>query len=398
MQKFILPYLFFSLQASAQNTWIQMDSVNGPGRSAAAAFVLNDDAYVLTGLDEFGFKRSAVSYDISQNDWDDELSLGGDAGDGLNRGSAVAFNVDGFGFCGLGTGSAEYFKDFWKFDPIANTWTQVADFEGSARREAVAFVVGQIAYVGSGQDADGLTSDFYAYDHLTNTWSPIADFPGTARRDAIGFAMGGQGYFGTGVDASTYKNDFWAYYPLTDSWVQKADFPGTPRHGSIGFGMFPTAFVGMGEDNTFTYKKDIWEYNYFGDVWTQRANFPGPGRAQAIAVVVEGRAFVGTGYNGNFLDDFYEYVPILSVDHQVSFNLQLFPNPATEVLSLSGDLTEVSAINLLNENGQVIEHVDIIDHASGLLSIDIYNLPVGTYFIHILSDQQTRAVCTFVKA
>ncbi|MBK8925852.1 MAG: T9SS type A sorting domain-containing protein [Crocinitomicaceae bacterium] len=398
MHKIILPYLIFSLQASAQNTWIQMDSLNGPGRSTASAFVLNDDAYVLTGLDEFGFKRSMVSYDISQNDWDDELSLGGDAGDGLNRGSAVAFNLGGFGFCGLGTGSADYFKDFWKFDPVSNSWTQVADFEGSARREAAAFVVGQIAYVGSGQDADGLTSDFYAYDHLTNTWSAISDFPGTARRDAVGFAMGGQGYFGTGVDASTYKNDFWAYYPLTDTWLQKADFPGTPRHGSIGFGMFPTAFVGMGEDNTFTYKKDIWEYNYFGDVWTQRANFPGPGRAQAIAVVIEGRAFVGTGYNGTFLDDFYEYVPLLSLDQNNSVEIQLFPNPVVDILTLSGYLNTISAIQVLNEKGQIIERIDFVENSSDLVNIGVNHLPAGIYFVQIISDNQTSSVCKFVKA
>lgn len=377
-----------SLPIFAQDSWIQRDSVNGAPKSSGSIFTLNDDAYFLTGLDEFGFKRSMYSYDVSQDDWDDELSLGGDAGDGLNRGSAVAFSVGGFGFCGLGTGSAEYFKDFWKYDPVLNVWTQMADFEGTARREAVAFTVGDNAYVGTGQDAAGLTNDFWQYDYEFNNWIQIADFPGTPRRDAVSISMGGQGYVGTGVDATTYKSDFWAYYPLTDTWDQKADFPGTPRHGSVGFGLFPTAFIALGEDNTFTYKKDIWEYNYFADTWTQRTNFPGAGRVQAVAIVVEGRAFVGTGYNGNFFDDFYEYLPILSVDEEIELIANIFPNPATTTfqIALKENLHDVK-VQIYNELGQDISsQFEISQTSPSQIQIGVNDVSKGMYYIRLTSD------------
>src|SRR5688500_10192640 len=145
-------FIFVTAAAHAQDTWIQRDSMNGSGKSVGAAFALNDDAYFLTGLDQFGFRRSMYSYDVSQDEWDDELSLGGDGGDGLNLGSAIAFSAGGFGCCGLGTGSVEYFKDLWKFNPVTNTWTQMADFAGTGRREAVAFSIDDIGYVGTGQD------------------------------------------------------------------------------------------------------------------------------------------------------------------------------------------------------------------------------------------------------
>lgn len=380
---FIVLLAGVSASSFSQDNWIQRDSVNGPPKSSGAIFSLNDDAYFLTGLDEFSFKRSMYSYDVSQDDWDDELSLGGDAGDGLNRGSAIAFSVGGFGFCGLGTGSADYFKDLWKYDAESNTWTQMADFEGTARREAVAFTVGDNAYVGTGQDASGLTNDFWQYDYEFNNWIQIADFPGTARRDAVSISMGGQGYVGTGIDASTYKSDFWAYYPLTDEWVQKANFPGTPRHGSVGFGLFPTAFIALGEDNTFTYKKDVWEYNYFANTWTQRSNFPGAGRAQAVAVVVEGRAFVGTGYNGNLFDDFYEYLPILSVDEKVNLIGNIFPNPATTSfqITLTQNLND-QHLQIYNELGQNISsQFDIIEISSSQIQINVNHVSKGMYYI-----------------
>ena len=391
---FLVTILLTASTTIAQDTWVQRDSMNGPPKSVGAVFTLNDDAYFLTGLDQFGFKRSMYSYDISQDDWDDELNLGGEAGDGLNRGSAIAFNVGGFGFCGLGTGSVAYFKDLWMYNRETNSWTQMADYGGSGRREAVSFTVNDLAYVGTGQDENGLTNDFWKYDYLTNIWTAIADFPGSARRDAVAISMGGQGYVGTGVDASSYQDDFWAYYPLTDSWVQKADFPGTPRHGSVGFGLFPTAFIALGEDNTFTYKKDVWEYNYFGDVWTQRSNFPGPARAQAVAIVVEGRAFVGSGYNGILYDDFWEYTPILSLDEQIIIHASIFPNPSQGdfTLTLAEQIQDIE-VDIFNSLGQLVtSQFSIEQNGSNQFNFSSSQISKGTYYIR-LKGNQGREVC-----
>jgi N-acetylneuraminic acid mutarotase len=395
MRATLIGLLILAATASnAQDTWVQRDSMNGDGKSVGAVFALNDDAYFLTGLDQFGFKRTMYSYDVSQDDWDDELSLGGEAGDGLNRGSAIAFSAGGYGFCGLGTGSVEYFKDLWRFDPVTNSWTQMADFAGTGRREAVAFAIGDFAYVGTGQDNAGLTSDFYKYDVVTNAWTAIAVFPGTARRDAVGFAMGGQGYVGTGIDISSYQDDFWAYYPLTDTWVQKADFPGTPRHGAVGFGLFPTAFIATGEDNTFTYKKDVWEYNYFGNTWTQRSNFPGPARSQAVAIVVEGRAFLGSGYNGTLYDDFWEYTPILGIDEAINLQANVYPNPATQqffVELVNVTNAEDLSFAVFNSLGQDISaDFDFSKVSDNEFRCNFTSISEGLYYVCVSDEKGNR--------
>ena len=46
-----------------------------------------------------------------------------------------------------------------------------------------------------------------------NTWTQKADFGGTARNAAVGFSIGSKGYIGTGYDGS-YCKDFWEYDPL----------------------------------------------------------------------------------------------------------------------------------------------------------------------------------------
>ena len=85
--------LFCSVLSFSQNVWIQRDQVNGPPKSACASFTINDEGWVATGYDGMEDKRSMYSYDLEQDDWDKEVSLGGEAGSGLNRKSAVGFAV-----------------------------------------------------------------------------------------------------------------------------------------------------------------------------------------------------------------------------------------------------------------------------------------------------------------
>lgn len=382
----------------SQDVWIQRDSLNGPPRASGSSFVLNDDLYFVAGVDVYGFKRSMVSYDIDQDDWDDEVSLGGESGDGLNRGSAIAFNVGGFGFCGLGTGSATYMKDIWRFDAETETWTQVADFEGSARREAVSFVIDNKAYVGTGQDQNGLTNDFWMYDHELNVWTEIASLPGAARRDAVGVGSGDQGYVGTGKSATLLLNDWWQYQPLSDEWIQKADFPGTPRQGAVAFAAFPKIFIALGEDNTFTFKKDVWEYNYFGDSWTQRNDFPGEGRSQGMAANVKGRLYVGTGYNGQFFDDFYEYVYLADNKEIESIHLNLYPNPNKGAFYIEmGDHSSVERISLFDVNGRDLTPSFFFQYSDSRIYFEATSLSPGTYFVSLLFNSgEVKTLCVSI--
>lgn len=381
--------IFFSF--SAQDYWEQRDSVNGPSKAVCVSFVLQGEGYVLGGLDDFGFKRKMYSYNQFQDDWDDEASIGGENGDGLERGSACAFAIGNKGYVCLGQGQTNpYSKDLWEYDSQTETWSQKADFGGSARRQAVAFTINELAYVGTGQDANGLKQDFYKYDPITNTWTQLNDFPGTARRQAVGFSMGSQGYLGTGDDG-VLKNDFWMYEPSTDSWVQKANFPGTPRAGATGWGIFPTAFIATGEDLNFEYKNDVWEYNYFGNSWVQRADLIGSGRKNAISFVLDGIAFLGTGYNGEFLDDFYAYHRIVGIsENQSSFDSSVFPVPALNSVNISIGTENESEIDIqiFSIEGKELTYSVDFNFQNNLINLNTTNLKSGSY-IYLLKNNNT---------
>lgn len=348
-------FIFFNVVSFAQNIWTLRDSVGGPPKSAAAAFSVNNRGFVVGGIDQFEYKRKCYKYNPTTDNWSTVTSLGGALGSGLERASPVAFATYSHAYVGLGQGSNPYFDDFWEYDPIADSWTQVADFGGSGRTQAVAFCIQEIGYVGTGLDATGYKKDFYKYEPLLNTWTPIADFGGTARRQAVGFNIGDCGYVGTGEDG-TFKKDFWQYNPTTDTWLQKADFGGTARYGAAGFALFPQGFIGTGYDNTLNYTNDFWEYNYWTDTWIQRANFPLSPRANCIAFDLVGYGYMGSGYDGMYHDEFYIYTPIIGISDYSKNNIDVnvFPNPVSDILNLKFDANLINSIKIYDVSGRVV--------------------------------------------
>lgn len=398
MKQLLLFLLSITSVASAfgQNVWYPVDSMNGQPKSATTSFVLYNEGFVVGGLTDVDFTRKMYSYNPLQDDWDNEVSWGGDFGGGQNRGSAVGFTAYNKAYVGLGQGnSAGFYNDFWEYDPSTEVWTQKADFIGSARRSAVGFSIDDIGYVGTGQDALGLTRDFYAYDALTNSWSQLNDFGGTARKSATAFTMGGDAYLGTGDDG-VLRTDFWQYQPATDTWIQRADLPGIGRAGAVGWGNFPTAFICAGEDANGTFKNDLWEYNFFGNVWVQRANLPGPPRKHAMAFIINGVAFVGTGYNGEFLDDFYRYEQLLGTEELQSIDVKVYPNPTSDYIAFSSH-EQWSGLQIIDASGKKVYESTIPTASNGQLTISVSDLQSGSYFLVGTSVNGLRFQTPFVK-
>ncbi|MEO5674894.1 MAG: T9SS type A sorting domain-containing protein [Chitinophagales bacterium] len=116
-----------------------------------------------------------------------------------------------------------------------------------------------------GNDAFGFQKDFWEYNPDADTWTPKANFGGTDRLFAVGFSIGGKGYLGTGLDYyEGYKKDFWEYDPDINSWTQKADFGGIARYSAVGFSISNKGYLGTGFSgtliSTFGPSKDFWEY------------------------------------------------------------------------------------------------------------------------------------------
>lgn len=257
---------------------------------------------------------------------------------GTERSGAVGFAIGDYGYVGLGNKSADYFKDFWRYNPQNNTWAEIAEFPGEARSNAVSFVIGNYAFVGTGikkEESFIYFSDFYKYSPESDEWTQIANFGGAERGYSVSFAINDFGYVGTGSTVSGQVKDFWKYNPSTNEWVQIADSPDEKAWASafaINGKGYLVAGLKYNNGSPFVYS-DVQEYNPTNDQWVERIFADGINLSfsNATAFVIDGIGYIAYG-NKNFvasynpanndhenIGDFFELSSVRN--HPTSFNI-----------------------------------------------------------------------------
>ncbi|MBI4930251.1 MAG: T9SS type A sorting domain-containing protein [Bacteroidetes bacterium] len=253
---------------------------------------------------------SEAKQSLAQGTWTQKANFGGTA-----RWYAVGFSIGTKGYIGTGDdGSVPFKKDFWEWDQSTDVWTQKANFGGTARRKAVGFSIGTKGYIGTGDaNTGGYQQDFWEWDQSTNVWTQKTNFGGAAREFAVGFSIGTKGYIGTGYDNffGPHYKDFWEWDQSTDVWTQKADFGGTARYVAVGFSIGTKGYIGTGDTSIYGggFKKDFWEWDQSTNVWTQKANFAGKVGNNAVAFSIGTKGYIGTGRDTAGIDtqDFWEW-------------------------------------------------------------------------------------------
>ena len=81
-------------------------------------------------------------------------------------------------------------------DDLIGKWYRVSDMDGLARNYASSFTIGNKGYLICGNDGKNRLSDCWEYDMERDTWTQKADFPGTARNSAVAMAVDEKGLLG----------------------------------------------------------------------------------------------------------------------------------------------------------------------------------------------------------
>ena len=329
--------------------WTKASSFSGTQRSNAVSFVINNVAYVGTGVDQNAVKyKDFFSFDPATGSWNKVTPMPAAA---AARYNAVGFSAAGKGYVGTGYDGMNPLSDFWQFDPAVNTmtttitstspdtvrtttttigsWKRVADFptpNGAGRYGAIAASVGDMGYVGCGYDGNN-EKDFYSYDPAANKWSALtAGFPGDKRIGGLAFVINGQMYVGTGTNNLSYLTDFWAYNPAgSGTWTQLRylanistatetyDFSAVARAYASSFVVNGMGYVTVGSNGSV--RTDCYAYDPTLDTWTTTNPFNyttggGVGRNSAVSFGIGNFGYVGTGANGSTrLDDFWKFDP-----------------------------------------------------------------------------------------
>ena len=383
--------LITTMSINAQGTWMQKANFNTE-RIIATGFSIGTKGYMGMGQDNaYAFKKDFWEYDPGTDTWTQKADFGGTA-----RGAATGFAIGTKGYIGTGAGTS-YYKDFWEYDPAANTWVQKADFGGTARYGSAGFSIGTKGYIGTGYSSpgtDSLHKDFWEWDQGSNTWTQKADFAGTARGGAIGFSIDSKGYIGTGCIGPNYYSyckDFWEYDPTGNTWTQKTDFGGEARGSAVGFAIDAKGYIGTGKDTLYNSRKDLWEYDPSGNTWTQKANFGGLARGFATGFSIGTKGYIGTGHTGNGSKDFWEYDHIgttgVGMLLEKSLSVSLFPNPVSDYLYISTPDSYGDANALSVEVYDLAGHLLIKEHdlKETVTKLDFSVLAAGVYVVKINS-------------
>lgn len=331
--KFIKPTFYFLLVlllSSCNNaanspystiTFNKMTPMPGNGRASAVAFVIDNKAYVALGRTAVrsGSLNDCWQYDPTDSSWTQKADF-----PGVARVKATAAVVNGKAYVGLGFNIAlgvyntdACLKDFWMYDPIANSWTKKADFPSNYTDACTGFVFENKIYVTSGFNGSDFNTETWKYDPAegeSGTWTKLKNFPGPARMGGIAGANKDHYYFGTGYWTFN-ANDWWEYFPMNDTWTQRKPMPGNGRENAVSLTINDRIFIFSGRHfgGNLTggeVKSDILEYDVARNIWYERGNLPASGRENALAFTLNGKGYIGFGENDTeVLNDLWSFEP-----------------------------------------------------------------------------------------
>ena len=353
---------------------------------------------------------------------------------GTARNHAIGFSYGDKGYIVTGGHNNTQFKDFWEYNSLTDSWTQLPDYPGVVRSYGIGAVIGDKAYIGFGHSGNTYLTDWWEYDFTNSTWTQKNNFPGPGRDHPTCASMNGKLYVGFGDDDNGNYKDWWQYDPENDSWVLKANFPGFTMHHPVSSSHNDIVYIHQGHVETATLNypsKKLYAYNTLTDTWTIKADMPGPGSVAGAAFALGDKLYSGIGIEEpveTFHNEFYEYTistntwtsianypgtgwfaPVsfvigndgyvitgmnqmgtdtknlyrlhdtssAGIEEKELNSLKLFPNPASNYVEIeSGDLK--TTIEIYTIGGSLIE---TFQKNSQKIKIDLTDFESGLYYI-----------------
>lgn len=207
----------------ATDQWTQIADFPGAGRSGAVAFTINNIGYVGMGKDAVGTYKDFYAYNPTTNSWTSQSEINSYGGNKSADGVAFVISNEAYVCTGLDN---TYNNDFYKYNPGENKWIPLAKISDATsdsfdddynivRVNAVAFASEGKGYIATGgKNAAG--SDVWEYNPATDRWMEKTSFEGPARFNAVAFTLGDKGYVTTGQNSSYYFDDIWRFDPSVE--------------------------------------------------------------------------------------------------------------------------------------------------------------------------------------
>lgn len=204
------------------DTWTEKASCPCTARYHPAFVAIDGKIYMGLGGTGTNNLKDWWEYDMESDAWT-QLEDFPD----VPRHHPYQFGVDGKVYVGLGHGDG-IFNTWYAYDPANAAWEQMANLPGEGRVAGTQFAHQEYGYVlsGDGEDHSSMeTGEFYRYDPLTDTWAQLPAHPGMSRWAPASFIVNDEVYLinGMSLDPGTfdYMTTNWKF-ALTPSAVTDA--------------------------------------------------------------------------------------------------------------------------------------------------------------------------------
>jgi len=295
--------LFICFQLQGQD-WVQVNSLPNSFNEThhSFGFALDDIGYIVTGGSESGMRDDFYQYNPVTDTWTELPPFPGGA-----RGFAIGDIWDGKAYFGFGDNGSSLLDDLWVFDPADMSWTELASCPCAARTHPAMIAHNGKVFVGMGGSASGNLDDWWQYDIALDTWSQKDDLPSVPRHHPYQFGIGDYVYTGFGHGEGIF-NDWYRYHIDNETWQEVASLPAEGRVAGTQFSYNGMGFVlsGDGDDHYSMETGEFWAYNPTTDSWEELAPHPGTSRWAPASFIIDGEVYVING--DTFLDPGYEYV------------------------------------------------------------------------------------------
>lgn len=197
--------------------WTALAPFPGERRDWATHFTINGDIYIGMGADFDPFTSikygNFFKYSPTTNTWTEIAEF--TYQNYFLRTETASFTLNNVAYVGHGATNTGM-KDFWSYQPSTDEWIRVADFV-DARHYSASFEINGFGYVTCGNPVGGSNrKDCYRYDPVANTWTEMEEVGRMQRGGHFAFALNGKAYVGSGgitVSGGTTGYDFYEYIP-----------------------------------------------------------------------------------------------------------------------------------------------------------------------------------------
>ena len=365
-------------QVQAQD-WVQVTSLPNAFNEThhSFAFSFDDMGYIVAGNSDSGVRDDFYQYNPVTDSWTELTPFPGEA-----RGFAIGDTWDGKAYFGFGNDGTSRLNDLWVFDPSNMSWTELASCPCAERTHPAMIAHNGKVFVGLGGGGSlGNLKDWWEYDIASNTWSQKDDLPSLGRHHPYQFGIGDYVYTGFGHGDGIF-NDWFRYDIAGETWTQVATLPAEGRVAGTQFSYDGLGYVlsGDGDDHGSMNTGEFWAYDPVTDTWDELPSHPEGSRWAPASFIINGEVYIinGTSFS-QYVTQIYKFDlnPVLSTHELTNSSIRIYPNPAIDIINIDVPKNLNYEANLHDLNGRLISSM------TNKSVIEIQNVPHGIYLIEI---------------